>query len=296
MTQDFVFFQKEGEAGVALTSTSANYTANLAKEYIQTLQSELDNTSFVNITVGLIGTKEQQLIAQGVDSLDDAQEKLVAIASAKSLIAWLREAIKAKEEILKEVRHYDCNDYCKINGFEPYVRPTKIESLTADEYYKSLPIKERNRYFELETQAAVIGNYIHPNGAMSVARKKLKEKLKKPFEVSGSGRDALIYSYTASVNSEKVDEIFFNLQNKHREIQAQLNSMKHSCDEAVSKSANEAHRLYEAALEDYNNKQSLRLESFDAWQRSLYQEYSKLKIVIPNSLLGIYNTISKLGK
>lgn len=34
MQKDLVFFKKEGEEGVALTSTSANHIANMAKEYI----------------------------------------------------------------------------------------------------------------------------------------------------------------------------------------------------------------------------------------------------------------------
>ena len=32
MQKDLVFFKKEGEEGVALTSTSANHIANMAKE------------------------------------------------------------------------------------------------------------------------------------------------------------------------------------------------------------------------------------------------------------------------
>lgn len=40
MQKDLVFFKKEGEEGVALTSTSANHIANLAKEYIQGVETQ----------------------------------------------------------------------------------------------------------------------------------------------------------------------------------------------------------------------------------------------------------------
>ena len=40
MQKDLVFFKKEGEEGVALTSTSANHIANLAKEYIQGVEKK----------------------------------------------------------------------------------------------------------------------------------------------------------------------------------------------------------------------------------------------------------------
>lgn len=39
MQKDLVFFKKEDEEGVALTSTSANHIANLAKEYIQGVEA-----------------------------------------------------------------------------------------------------------------------------------------------------------------------------------------------------------------------------------------------------------------
>lgn len=38
------------------------------------------------------------------------------------------------------------------------------------------------------------------------------------------------------------------------------------------------------------------LGAFKTWKDEKSQEYSKLKIVVPNSLLGIYNTINSLGK
>ena len=52
--------------------------------------------------------------------------------------------------------------------------PIYSTPLTEEEYYDSLDIKERNRYYELETEAAIIGKYIHPNGSFACQRQKLK--------------------------------------------------------------------------------------------------------------------------
>lgn len=51
-----VFFKKEDEEGVALTSTSASHIANLAKEYIQGVEAQLNNISFFNVEVALVGS------------------------------------------------------------------------------------------------------------------------------------------------------------------------------------------------------------------------------------------------
>ena len=65
MQKDLVFFKKEGEEGVALTSTSANHIANLAKEYIQGVETQLNNVCFFNAEVSLVGSTGASIIQTG---------------------------------------------------------------------------------------------------------------------------------------------------------------------------------------------------------------------------------------
>lgn len=299
MQKDLVFFKKEGEEGVALTSTSANHIANLAKEYIQSVETQLNNICFFNAEVALIGSVGgERIIQTGVSSetLDNLQSMLEGVAQAKSLIAWLREGIKAKENLMKDLQTISLEDWCKENGIVKPEAPNYSHVLTEEEYYASLPIKERNRYYQLETEAAVFGKYIHPNGHLSDARKELKNKLQHPHEVDGRGRDSLIYTYIPTIDIAEVDNVFFELQKKHREIQAQLNAMKYSCEQAINESTNKVNTEYMAASQKYQAELKNVVGAFKAWGDEKSQEYSKLKIVIPHSLMGIYNTINSLGK
>lgn len=298
MRKDLVFFKKEGEEGVALTSTSANHIANLAKEYIQGVETQLNNVCFFNVEVALVGSTGKNIIQTGRTSevLTKLQSMLEGVAQAKSLIAWLREGIKAKENLMKDLQNISLEDWCEEYEVVKPVAPTYGHVLTEVEYYASLPIKERNRYYQLETEAAVLGKYIHPDGHLSDARKELKDKLQHPHDVDGKGRDALIYTYTPTVFIVEVDNVFFELQKKHREIQAQLNAMKYSCEQAINESTNKVNTEYMAASQKYQAELEDVLGAFKTWKDEKSQEYSKLKIVIPNSLLGIYNTINSLGK
>ena len=298
MQKDLVFFKKEGEEGVALTSTSANHIANLAKEYIQGVETQLNNICFFNAEVSLVGSTDASIIQRGGTSevLNDLQSLLERVAQAKSLIAWLREGIKAKENLMKGLQTISLEDWCKENGLAYPEAPSHGHVLTEVEYYASLPIKERNRYYQLETEAAVLGKYIHPDGHLSDARKELKDKLQHPHEVDGKGRDALIYTYTPTVFVAEVDNVFFELQKKHREVQAQLNAMKYSCEQAINESTSKVNTEYMIASQKYQARLKEILGAFKTWNDEKSQEYSKLKIVVPNSLLGIYNTINSLGK
>lgn len=153
-----------------------------------------------------------------------------------------------------------------------------------------------DEYQQLALEAAVFGKYIHPDGHLSDARKELKDKLQHPHKVDGKGRDALIYTYTPTVNVAEVDNVFFELQKKHREVQAQLNAMKYNCEQAINESTNKVNTEYMAASQKYQARLKDVLGAFKTWKDEKSQEYSKLKIVVPNSLLGIYNTINSLGK
>lgn len=297
MQKDLVFFRKEGEQGVALTSTSANYIANLAKEYIQSMESDLNNICFTDTTVGLINS-DSKLIQSGIstDSLNDIPNILEKIAKAKSLIAWLREAIKAKENIGKEIESLSIENYCKEKGIEHPICPKQEPHLTEEEYYSSLSVSERNRYYQLETIAAVIGKYIHPDGILSETRKELKNKIRHPYSVVGTGRDTLVYHNTPTVTETDVDFVFFELQKRHREVQAQLNSIKHECDLAIDASINEVLSKFSAAHEEYKNEMNQITIDFMAWKETKRQEYRNLKIIIPHSLMEIYQNINSLGK
>lgn len=298
MQKDLVFFKKEGEEGVALTSTSANHIANMAKEYIQGMETQLNNVSFLNVEVGLISANAHNVIQEGTsrEVLSSIPSMLESIAQAKSLIAWLREAIKAKNDLINGLQSVSLDDWCEENGVEKPLSPVAPHVLTEQEYYASLPIKERNRYYQLETVAAVLGKYIHPDGHLSNARKELKDKIYHPHKVDGKGRDALIYTYTPTTSIAIVDNVFYELQKKHREIQAQLNAMKYSCEQAINESTNKVNTEYMAASQKYQAELEDVLGAFKTWKDEKSQEYSKLKIAVPNSLLGIYNIINSLGK
>lgn len=145
MQKDLVFFKKEGEEGVALTSTSANHIANMAKEYIQGMETQLNNVSFLNVEVGLISANAHNVIQEGTsrEVLSSIPSMLESIAQAKSLIAWLREAIKAKNDLIDGLQSVSLDDWCEECGVEKPLSPVAPHVLTEQEYYASLPIKER---------------------------------------------------------------------------------------------------------------------------------------------------------
>lgn len=306
MKKDLIFLTNNKDE-VALTSTSANTIANLAKESYQTIEKSLQGMCFYSTSIKLLDSHEETKISEG---FTEEQIKVIPalierISKLKSLIAWLREGIKAKENLKTVIMNTAIEQYAALEGIELPKQPVEEPHLTEDDYWANMDIKARNRYYQLETECATIGKYIHGDvnsgfeadkGIYAIARAKLKEKLAKPFSKEGTGRDTTIYVHNPTADVDTVDEVFFELQKKHREAQAQLNSMKHECDMAVSTDANTKAAEYIAALKEYNNQMNIIKAQFVDWRTTQLRNLYLMKIVIPKSLMDIYNEVNSLGK
>ena len=280
-----------GESG--LTSTSANYICNLAKESYEKLESKLNATSFLEEYITIIGAKaETRVSLASKELLNTAPVMLKEIYNLKSLIAWLREAIKEKENLFKANRLYESTEYTTLIAN----RPIRKEYLTEQEVVASWTVKEQEEYLSLETRCAVIGKYIHPNGPLSRAKKDLSFRLSHPIVTECSGRDTIVRRYQAVTTEEEVDALFFSLQNKHRELQAQLNGIKHKIEVALHEDMQKKDEEYRLELEVYHTKIAELRESDKLTRIAKDKEIEALKIIIPNDLKATYDSLAKLGK
>lgn len=293
MDKNIVFF---GESG--LTSTSANHVANLAKEYAKKQESELNAVCFYNTQIGLIGTDVKNTVSIGIseEQLLEIPAKLEEVTKAKSLIAWLREAIKARDAMFDAANKKDIEEWYKERGLEFWNAPSRPTQFTKDDIIATLNIKERNHIYTLETKCAVIGKYIHPDGPFSTARKKLSKISNARFEVHGEGRDAMVYQFDGTVSISGAEQMFFKLQAEHRANQAELNKILHEIDERVREANMAQNAQYAEKLREWDVAGKKQLAEFEAWKSEETKRIADLKIVIPDHLKGIYETVNALGK
>ena len=278
-----------GEKG--LTATSANYISNLAKEAYEKLEAKLNSTSFIRETITVIGsTAETNISIPHKELLTEAPSILKEICEYKSLIAWLREAIKEKDKLFKENKLWQSEEYTQHLAN----RPTGEEYLSEQDIINSWTVKEQEEYLSLETLCAVIGKYIHPNGPLSKAKTELSIKLNNPVRTENSGRDTIIRRYYPEASEEDVNVLFFTLQKRHREYQAQLNGIKHKIDMTLREDRQKKDEAYKLALEEYNKKASELLVADRLTREEKHKEIESLKIVIPNDLKEIYNKLASM--
>ena len=281
------FFAENG-----LTATSANHLSNIAKENYMAIERQMAKLEFYRTAVSLIGDSEEAVVSCGTgpERFSQIRKWVEEVCACKSLIAYLREAIKAKDKLTRDLDDYGAEEIQELSEMEP----EKEDRLTFEQVLDTWPIKERNRYLGLETRCAVIGKFIHPDGEYSEARKHFTDRMLSPKELHENGKDTLVYSYYPNIDGQEIDALFFELQAEHRKAQAELNGMR-----------NEISRLID---EDWRRKSDAWSVEHEKWSESMIRlkerimrekedrskEIENLRIVIPDSLKPIYGKTKAL--
>ena len=268
-----------------ITATSANHLCNVAKETYAEIEERHKNIRFYNKKIESLSSTPK-VLSYGNDEtyLGILKEDLKVLSDLKSFIAYFKEVIKLKEKLYKTYQ----GQYYVCEHTEPK-RPTKI---SLDEYLTSLPIKEYQRYFNLETKCAVYGSFVHPDGGFSKARKTLFKLLNNPTDVSQSNSETLITSYEATIDLNNLDSTFFEIQKEHRRCQAEFNKFKSDIETKLDNDYQAEFVKYNQAYEEFRTLVTKQRHEFELQQEAVLQQIQKLKIIIPDNLKDIYTLLS----
>ena len=290
-----IFFGVKG-----VTSTSANNIANIAKEVMEESRALLENITFVNCNVGLISSDVSRLTEKGYDTdeLRNIVSSINRVAECNALIAYLREAIKAKEEELSYIEGITTAKFLKIKGIE-VADPRNLYNLdlmTEEDAIALLSPQERIDYLILEATAAAIGNRIHPGKSFSEARRKLELKRKEPIKLVGSGSDALVYTYSPSADVDEVNDTFMELQSAHRTANKQLNALKFQIKQIMDDHNLKARREFATQSDEFDRTIATYAKQGEAYIEEQKKDLLELKIVIPSNFQKLFDELNALIK
>lgn len=285
-----------------LTSTEAQNICNVANEVIARLTEHLNSVQFYNTSITSIVSSDNEVCAgRGTTDIAWIQDAIIKIGKYNSLIAWLKEAIKNKEETLDELSDMRLQEWSEYKNYPALKSPSRKATVTKEDVIRNLEATELNKYFTLQSKAAAIGKFIHETGSISRAKVMLGKVLAEPNKISGAGRDTVVYKYTPSVNVDDVDNMFLSLMSEHRSLNAQLNFIKAKAVEEANKQniANEqeyqkARTAYSKEYNDWLDKTEDLQSRFNQYIITEKEKISKLKINIPDSLMETYKSIKAL--
>lgn len=276
-----------------LTSSEANYTANIAKELAEKIKSEISQMSLFKKTLFFEG-KEKPF--NNVVKVNDLEKKCTEEGLLYALSAWLREGIKAKSELTKQVQ-YDSFGL----SFEEYPDSPTLKAMpTVADIKNSLPIKELAEYLAFEAKAAHIGKKVHPDGIFESWFKQLRNTL--PVEIHPQNKGYIVET-EAVIKEEELYKIFFNLQQEYREAEQKVNYYKAKIENILNEEIQKVNAENRAMLSAYqeairkveaNNK--IISSKIESERSKKLNELSQLKVIIPNELQSVLDTVQEHSK
>lgn len=289
-----VFF---GEVGV--TSTSATYLCNIARELLKDLEASLNNVSFITEEVSILGSENTVKTKEGynISELSDLDSKLVEAAELKAFIAWMSEGIKAKELESTRVSRYTLSDY--ISDFPEEAIP-EVKDIKEDLEYGigKLTISDRVKFLYSEAFASSIGMYIHKNGSLKKAYEELLNIAHNKVNVETDAKDSLVLitNKIPSINVADVEKILLKYQNLRREHEKELNSIKSKVKNLDYEYEVHLNLEHKSKLEQYKQEMSVLRSKYHAYVLNKMEEIKNLKILIPKELEKIYNYLNMISK
>lgn len=289
-----VFF---GECGI--TSTSATYLCNIARELLKDIESSLNSISFITEEVTLFGSENKIRIKEGynLSELSDLDSKLTKAAQLKAFIAWMSEGIKAKDVESERLKEYTLSDFTK--DFPEYI-VQRSENSTLDINYGlgKLSISERVKYLFSEALTSSIGKYIHNNGALRKAYSELLNIAHNKVNITTEAKDSIVIvtNKIPSVDTKEVEKIMLKYQDLRRENEKVLNFLK-----SKVKDYDHEYQMYlnleqKVDVESYKENMEIVRSKYNEYVLNKRSEIENFKIIIPDELRDIYNTLHTLSK
>ena len=292
-----IYFGEEG-----LTSTSANHVSAMANVMVNDLKQHINGLRLYRKYIRVIGETET-LVEERNDTLPEVIETVERISKANALIAWLREAIKERENALNDVNNTDINTYAKRTGYEMIDRPTMPQEPRVNfQDYKTmldagLTVKEYNRAMELNSTLAVLGEFVHEKGLLTKHKAELQRIAKNPVEVKESGRDTIITRYEAD-DAAVIDEVYTELQARYRKLQAEKNGIDNKWSNMAAEYQVRRRAEYQTELNAWNaecakwDAQYAELKDhWMTWKKQECDRIAALKIIIPKDLVNLYTEL-----
>ena len=294
-----IYFGEEG-----MTSTSAQHVSAMANVMVQDTKQHLMGLRLYEKSIRVIGDVECK-VEEVNNTLPEISDGVKQICKANALIAWLREAVKEREQAQQYIQDMTLDKWMELQGIEKPASPVPpmMPKINFQDYKTildtGLTVKEYNRFVDLNSALAVYGEMIHDKGLLTRQKNELARILQNPTEVKESGRDTIITTYKVDVNvAVDIDKLYTELQSEYRKLQAEKNGIEAKFSNLAMDYQTRKMEEWKAAKSQYDrdltrvNSELVGIQTqMQEWKKQRLEELAALKIIIPNDLKALYRSL-----
>ena len=296
---------KNSLSSKGLSMSQAQSVSNLCNQRAKEISNKLDNIN--NVTKELTIGVETYIETQGNPIPDNVVFLLQEKASLSATQAFLMENIKAKDELINEIR-FEVFEY----GVEEPLRPREISEVLPSEVneewgWDQLTQAEYNEYLEAEAYASHIGQFIHKRGTLDRLRAELPNIKTLEFMEIESGKKTPL-KVTIHHTSEQLLTIHEELAALHRGYEQKVNYFKAKVKNTttsenariqreradIQSRANaeneKLRREYADSCSKFYEERKKASQEFEAKRQERIQEAANLKINVAERFQGVVDT------
>ena len=263
---------KNSLSSKGLSMSQAQSISNLCNQRAKEISTKLDNIN--NVSKKLVIGDETYVETNGNPIPENVVELLTTKARYSATQAFLMENIKAKDDLINEIR-FEVFDY----GVEEPLRPREVVETLPSEVdgnfgLDQMTAAEYNEYLEAEAYASHIGQFIHKKGTLDRLRAELPTiKTLEFMEIEVGKKTPLKVSIHHT--PEQLLAIHEELAALHRGYEQKVNYFKSKAKNAVT-SENAKIQRERADIQSRVNTENekLRREYADACSK-FYEERKK---------------------
>ncbi|MFK8276042.1 hypothetical protein ACI76Y_10250 [Capnocytophaga cynodegmi] len=256
-----------------LTSSEANYVCERIKEHLKPIQNLVTN----------IATHTSSLEGEKLDNfkkVENIDEKLEKIGTLYAISAYLRSAIKEKDNRINEISqkilqiHQKVEEKVEKIDFEAL---DKLKNITIEDFLKTLSLEEVIKYKSCEAKAAHIGKFIHNFDT-------LREEITKKELISlrQVGEKVFKIINVPLYEIEELQVLQEKLLAQHREFESEVNFYKAKFREFENQSKVNYEREFLRVSQAQQEKINQLVVSETAELIKIKEEIANFRIVIPN--------------
>jgi len=276
-----------------LSMSDAQTISNLCNQAAMSIDKKLKYVNNHEETLDLSG--KINILQKGVSMPENVIELLIKKTQLHGCQAYLREAMKLKENLMNHERQRTFVFNKELPRAPDRMYPELIPIVTETWGWNQLTDTEYNEYLKYEAVASHIGQFIHDGSILD----KLREQLPTIPTVKWFERKDLVLPITIVVHHkmENLDKLHLELAKLHRGAEKIVNKYKAKVKNLVAKKNHEInlenraaqetsqkeyedlYKVYLKKYEEYVTEQKAEKLKFDDEVATKISEYSTLKIV-----------------
>lgn len=256
-----------------LSLSEAQSISNQCYQKSLEITRQIENISNYQKTIEISG--RDQIIQAGTGIPNNIKELILLKGKLSAVQGFLMENIKAKDLMIKDIQNAKYIATLEEPERPEYLIPDKLKSVEEEWGWEQLTLSELAKFYEADSYAAHIGQFIHKNSKLATLREELPKLPSIEWMELEAGKKTPVFLRIHNTSEEllSIHEMFAEL---HRNYENQVNYFKAKVKNLVTNENARIAKVNGEEIARVNQINSQLREAYTSEYKNFSEKYEKL--------------------